>query len=450
MDRAPSSSGHSLGGSLLRLLSAAVLLAALVQAGLIYRLTRAEADEVFDAQLRQVALTLQGMAAAPVADPGFRRPFDDDGLGLVIRVWAADGSSRFQSGDRVPLPAAPEDGFSRVAAAGRPYRVYSVRTAAAVIEVAQDLHARGRMAAGLAVKAVLPALALVPLLMAAVWLLVRRATRPLLRVQGQVASRAAEDLSPLPAAGLPDEVLPLVAEINLLFSRLDRSFAAQRDFVADAAHELRTPLAALRLQVQGLQRAGTGPAQAQAAARLLEGVDRATRLVEQMLLLARQEAAAEAGAAARVDLVAVAALAIADALPSARAKGIDLGLEEGAAGTVLGQEGPLRILLRNLLENAVNYTPAGGTVDLAIRAEGDRVALVVADSGPGIPAAERERVFDRFYRLPGQEGLGNGLGLAIVKAVAERHQGRVGLGRSDRLGGLEIAVSLPPAPAAPG
>lgn len=443
MDPLPPPAGHSLGGRLLRLLSAAVLLAALVQAGLIYRLTRAEADEVFDAQMRQVALTLQGMAAAPRADPGFRRPFDDDGLGLVIQVWGADGASLFQSADRTALPPTPADGFARVRVGGRPFRVYSVRTPGTIIKVGQDLRARGRMAAGLAVKAVLPALALVPLLMAAVWLVVRRATRPIRRVQGQVASRAAEDLSPLPAAGLPEEVLPLVEEINLLFARLGRAFAAQRDFVADAAHELRTPLAALRLQAQGLQRAGTEAARAQAAARLLEGVDRATRLVEQMLLLARQEAAAGAGEAVRVDLVAVAALAIADALPAALAKGIDLGLEDGAAGSVLGQEGPLRILVRNLLENAVKYTPAGGTVDLAIRTGGDRVELVVADSGPGIPPAERERVFDRFYRLPGQEGLGNGLGLAIVKAVAERHQGRVGLGRSDRLGGLEVAVSLP-------
>ena len=178
MGRRPPPSGHSLGGSLLRLLSAAILLAALVQAGLIYRLTRAEADEVFDAQMRQVALTLQGMAASPRADPDFRRPLDDDGLGLVIQVWSADGASLFQSADRTALPPTPADGFARVQAGGRPYRVYSVRTPAKVIKVAQDLGARGRMAAGLAVKAVLPALALVPLLMAAVWLLVRRATRP--------------------------------------------------------------------------------------------------------------------------------------------------------------------------------------------------------------------------------------------------------------------------------
>ena len=445
MDRLPPHSGHSLGSSLLRLLSAAILLAALVQAALIYRVTRAEADEVFDAQIRQVALTLQGMVAAPQPVQSFRRPMDDDGLGLVIQVWGADGACLFQLADRTPLPPTPVEGFTGVKAGGRLYRVYSVRTPAMVIKVAQDLRARRRMAARLAVQAVLPALMLVPLLMAAVWLLVRRATRPILLVRDQVASRAAEDLSPLPAAGLPEEVLPLVEEINLLFARLDRAIAAQRDFVADAAHELRTPLAALHLQVQGLQRAGTEPARIQAVARLLEGLDRATRLVEQMLLLARQEAAAGPGPAVQVDLVAVAALAIADVLPLARAKEIDLGMEEGATGAVLGQEGALRILMHNLLENAVKYTPGGGTVDLAIHTEGNRVALVVADSGPGIPPEERQRVFDRFYRLPGQEGLGNGLGLAIVKAVAERHQGSVGLGSSDRLGGLEIVIWLPKA-----
>jgi two-component system OmpR family sensor kinase len=383
------------------------------------------------------------MATVPQPVPGFLRPMDDDGLGLVIQVWGADGACRFQSADRTPLPPTPVEGFASVQAGGRLYRVYSARTPATVIKVAQDLRARGRMAAGLAVQAVLPALLLVPLLLAAVWLMARRATRPILRVRDQVAGRAVEDLSPLPVAGLPDEVLPLVEEINLLFSRLDRAFAAQRDFVADAAHELRTPLAALRLQVQGLQRAGTEPVRVLATARLLEGVDRATRLVEQMLLLARQDAATGPGEVARVDLVEVAALAMADVLPSALAKGIDLGLEDGAAGAALGQEGPLRILVRNLLENAVKYTPRGGIVDLAVRTHGNRVALVVADSGPGIPPEERQRVFDRFYRLPGQEGLGNGLGLAIVKAVAERYQGRVELGRSERLDGLEVVVSLP-------
>ena len=442
MGPCPLLSGHSLRGRLLRLLSVAVLLAAVVQAGLNYRLTRSEADEVFDGQMRQVALSFQGVASPIRPDPGSQRPADDDHLGFVIQVWNAAGECLFQSEEHTPLPLTPATGFARVTAKGRHYRVYSARTPARIIEVAQDLGAREKMAAALALQAVLPVLLLVPVLMAAVWLVVRRATRPILRVRDQVSSRAAEDLSPLPVAGVPEEVQPLVDEINLLFARLDRAFAAQRDFVADAAHELRTPLSALRLQAQGFQRASTEVSRAQASGRLLEGVDRASRLVEQMLVLARQESSAAPRAGMGLDLPAVATLAITDSLPAARKKGIDLGMAAEPGVQVLGQEDALRILVRNLLENAVKYTPEGGTVDLVIR--------VVEDSGPGIPPEEWTRVFDRFYRLPGQSGLGNGLGLAIVKAIAERLQGRVDLSRSTRLGGLEVSLSLPLHPGPPG
>ena len=446
----PFPSGQSLRGRLLRLLSAAVLLAAVVQAGLVYRLTRSEADEVFDGQMRQVALSFRWVAFPIRPDPGSQLPADDDRLGFVIQVWSAGGERLLQSEADTPLPLAPAAGFTRLAAQGRQFRVYTARTPARIIEVAQDLGAREKMAAGLALQAVLPIFLLVPVLMAAVWMVVRRATRPILRVRDQVSSRVAEDLSPLPAAGVPEEVRPLVDEINLLFARLGRAFAAQRDFVADAAHELRTPLAAVRLQAQSLQRAGTGDSRALAASRLLEGVDRAIRLVEQMLVLARQESSADPLAGGPVPLAAIAALAIADALPAARNKQIDLGMAAGPDVRVLGQEGPLRILVRNLLENAVKYTPEGGTVELALRARKARAERVVEDSGPGIPPGERGRVFDRFYRLPGQEGFGNGLGLAIVKAIAERHQGKVDLAGSARLGGLEVSVSLPLAPGAPG
>jgi two-component system OmpR family sensor kinase len=307
------------------------------------------------------------------------------------------------------------------------------------------------MARELAWRAAAPVLLLAPLLLAAVWLAVRRATRPILGLRDQVAGRAAADLTPLDTGALPDEVRPLVEELNLLFARLERAFQAQREFVADAAHELRTPLAALRLQTQVLQRAADGEERAQAAARLLQGVDRATRLVEQLLLLARQEAAAEpAPRAGRIELAELAALALGDVLPAARLKDIDLGLAPGAQAAVAGPEEPLRLLLGNLLENAVKYAPPGGTVDLAVRVEGDRAVLTVADDGPGIAPADRERVFDRFRRLPGQDAPGSGLGLAIVKAAAERCGGQVVLGRSDRLGGLEASVFLPLAPPAEG
>jgi two-component system OmpR family sensor kinase len=217
--------------------------------------------------------------------------------------------------------------------------------------------------------------------------------------------------------------------------------------VADAAHELRTPLTALRLQVQTLLRATRDDVRTQAGSRLLEGLDRATRLVEQLLVLARQEAPGDQEfPAAGTDLAEIAALTVGDVLPMATAKGVDLGMEPGERVMAAIPGDSLRVLLGNLLENAVKYAPVGGTVDLAIRAEGGRALLRVADNGPGIAPADRERVFDRFCRLHGQEVPGSGLGLAIVKTIADRWQGHVTLGRAERLGGLEATVSLPSAP----
>ncbi len=444
MARLPIPPGRSLRGRLVLLLSVAILLAAGVEASLVYHMARIEADEIFDFQMREMARTLQG-GAAPVGTAVQRQGHtDEDSLDLIIQVWNAEGECLFQSPAGAALPAAPTLGFSSATVRGVHYRLFSARTPTRNIRVAQDLEVRGEMAAAMALRATAPILLLAPLLLVAVWFAVRRSTRPILRVQAQVSDRAADDFSPLATVGLPAEVEPLVAEINLLFGRLGRAFAAQRDFVADAAHELRTPLAALRLQAQGIQRAGGAEARAQAIARLLEGVDRATRLVEQLLVLARQESPPElVEEPGTVDLAAAAALAIGDVLPFARLRRTDLGMEAGGGAEVPATMEPLRILLRNLLENAVKYTPEGGTVDLVIHTEGDRAVVTVSDSGPGIPPAERARVFERFCRLADQPEPGNGLGLAIVKAIAERHQGWVTLDHSSRLGGLEVSVSLP-------
>ena len=225
--------------------------------------------------------------------------------------------------------------------------------------------------------------------------------------------------------------------------------------MADAAHELRSPLTALKLQAQALRRSDADPAAREAGiTRLNQGIDRAIRLVEQLLLLAREEAGdAQAGASAgkeNIDLQDVVALAVADVLPQAAQRQIDLGLAEPATQQqvlrVHGQREALRILLRNLLDNAVKYTPAGGRVDVSLHLQDERTALVVEDSGPGIAPGELPRVFDRFFRAGNASTeTGSGLGLAIVKVIADRHGATLALERSSRLGGLRVAVLFPPA-----
>jgi two-component system OmpR family sensor kinase len=334
-------------------------------------------------------------------------------------------------------------GFSNVRANGTTYRVFSIQTNNQTVQVAQDLSVRSNMARNLALRTLGPIAVMMPILMLVVWWVVSGSLEPVDRVRSQVASRQADDLSPVSENGLPDEVQPLVGELNLLFGRVRTAFDAQQDFVAHAAHELRTPLAALRLQAQSLDRADNPEARKVAVARLTAGIDRATRLVEQLLVLARQEASAAGGAAPHpVDLAGLARRAVADLAAVAQARGVDLGLQEAEPATVQGQPDALNILLRNLVDNAVKYTPAGGTVDVSVRNVAGGVVLSVEDSGPGIAPEERERVFDRFYRIAGSEAAGSGLGLAIIKSIAERHGARLALGQSERLGGLAATVTF--------
>jgi two-component system OmpR family sensor kinase len=229
--------------------------------------------------------------------------------------------------------------------------------------------------------------------------------------------------------------------INLLFGRLAEAFAAQQSFVADAAHELRSPLAALRLQVQSMQRAADAEARALATRRLLAGIDRTARLVDQMLVLAHQDAAAGANSDAAVDLRETVTLAIGDVLPMAQERRIDLGISKAETIAVIGEAEALRILFRNLLENAIKYAPEGGTADVAIRVAQGSPVVEIADSGPGIPVDERDRAFARFYRVSGDRtAAGSGLGLAIAQRIAHRHRAIITLEASSRLGGLLVTV----------
>jgi two-component system OmpR family sensor kinase len=243
-------------------------------------------------------------------------------------------------------------------------------------------------------------------------------------------------------AGVPQEVSLLVAELNLLLTRMGSALQSQRNFVADAAHELRSPLTALKLQLQTLTRAKDDMARAQAVARLQGGVDRASRLVEQLLVLARQDPMSVPASDTVVDLQACIEYAAADVAPLAASKNVEIRLEAAVRTAVEGDAEALRMMTRNLLDNAVRYTPADGSVAVAIASAEGKARLTVEDSGPGISEENRTRVFDRFYRVPGTSAGGSGLGLAIVKAIVDRHQGSVELGRS-ALGGLKIEVDLP-------
>ena len=432
---------HSLRGRLLWFLLAAISIAAIAQATIAYRTALGDADQIFDYHMQQMALALR--SSAPLSNTDAARAgvdADAENNELVVQVWTPDGVQIFRTVSRAQLPQHAVLGFSNVKANGTTFRIFSVQTSSQTVQVAQDMAVRRNMAGSLALRTVGPIAVLMPILMLVVWWVVSRSLEPVARVRTQVAARQADDLSPVSENGLPDEVRPLVHELNLLFDRVRTAFAAQQHFVADAAHELRTPLAALKLQAASLERAEHPAARQVAIGRLSAGIERATRLVEQLLVLARQEASAAGGSTAQqVALGELARRTVGDLIGVAQHKGVDLGLQHADEVSVNGQADGLMILMRNLVDNAVKYTPPGGTVDVAVRG----ASISVEDSGPGIAPEERERVFDRFYRIAGSETAGSGLGLAIVKAIAERHGATLRLGQSERLGGLSAVVTFP-------
>lgn len=488
---APSASpaaAPSLRARLIGALLAAVALIGAAQALVTWRTAQAETQAVFDAQMQHIALSLTGDLAASVLGEsalgslGGARGAQD----LILQIWRADGVMLYRSPSDRLLPPQAVTGFSDLRAGGRDWRVYVLQTPTQIVQIAQDSATRRQAAGRLALRAVLPIALLAPLLMLIVWGVVTRALAPLGRVRQQLAARRADDLAPLAADGLPAEVRPLIDELNALLARLALAWDALTHFSADAAHELRTPLAALRLQAQSLQRAATAEARALASQRLASGIDRATHLVEQLLALARQEAARSA-APQPVDLCALAQAAMDEARQQPGASALRLLLQAPAATTVPGQPEALALLLRNLLGNALRHAPQGragaqsaaalpasspadavNTADAADAASpallphmpppaaqaamptvqiqvlpasaGRGPALVVEDSGPGIAAEDRARVLDRFYRVPGTQGAGSGLGLAIVQTIARQHGARLHIGHSPTLGGARVEL----------
>ena len=427
---------------LLLLLLAMLAVAALVMGAVTYRNVLAESEALFDYQLRQMALSLRDQGEIAPAQAG---TLADEQLDFVIQIWTVDGRSIYASRAHEALPARALLGLAEITVQGQTWRTFSVATRERVIQVAQPVQIRRRLAAGAALHSVVPLVVVAPLMALAIWWLASRTLLPLARVAADVRARDERSLEPLATAGLPDEVAPLVSALNGLLNRLGEARDTQRDFVSDAAHELRSPLTALKLQLQMQQRAPDDTARAAASVALASGIERAARLVEQLLALARNEPSV-AAAMEPLDLSEVVRQAVAETVPFAHARGTRLELFADAPVNMSGDATALAVLARNLADNAVRYAPPGSKVELRVRADTGVPTLQVDDAGRGIPAAERERVFDRFYRRTQTLEAGSGLGLAIVRSVAEKHGAQVTLDESP-LGGLRVTVRFAKAPA---
>jgi two-component system OmpR family sensor kinase len=432
----------SIRRQLLIWLSAGLAVTTLVAAFAVYTRARIEAGEVFDYQLQTMASAFphRGYGEAPQAG-------DEVSAGdvVVVQIWDQNGAQLYWSRPGSPILRRVEFGFSTVATPRGDWRVFNTLIDGNIVQVSQPMRARRELAAGLALRTMLPLLILLPLLIGLVWLTVTRGLKPLNAVAAALGRRSEDALEPLPVARLPEEVRPLVDALNDLLARLGRALELQKSFIADAAHELRTPLTAVSLQIQIAERARTDDERVAAFAQLRAGADRAGRLVQQLLTLARNEPGAAERPLTTVDLTQIAREAVAEHAPIAEAKGVELGLSADSVVTATGDREALRTLLANLIDNAVHYTPRGGAVDVAVTVNDGQACWIVTDTGPGIPVEEREHVFDRFYRRDIAGAGGSGLGLAIVQRVAQRHRATVDLSDGADGRGLKATVRFVPA-----
>jgi len=405
-----------------------------------YVAARDEAGVLFDYHLEQIAWSMRDRSfqRRPIP-PHSAAELEND---FVIQIWDRGGVEIYLSRSHAQVPGLSPPGFSNQRTPDAAWRVFSAQVRGRVIQVAQPQRVRQRLAADLALRASVPIALLIPLLAAIVWIVVGRGLAPLTALARAVGKRHSTALESLEPKDMPIELAPLVGELNSLLARLGATLETQRRFVADAAHELRTPLAALQLQAQLVERAADDSSRAAALAELRRGVERATRVVEQLLTLARQVPEARTAGGTPVDLESLAQAVVAEFAALAAEKGIDLGIGRAASALVPGDRDALHVLLANLVDNAVRHVPPAGVVDVDVGRDQGVAFVAVSDNGPGIPGDERQRVFERFYRVAGSGVVGSGLGLSIVREIADRHGAAIAL--EDRSGGgLVVRVTFP-------
>lgn len=404
--------------------------------GAVYLAARATANDIADLHMRQIAGTLPSRAFSPINVLSREDAVDEH---IVVQIWDRAGRSLYLSDRASNMLPRGTAGFATVRFGNGDWRVYHETVGDNAVQVAQPLSARTAMAARVALRSVWPLVVLTPLLGLAVLLTVRRGLDPLERIAHQVEQRSAESLAPISTEHTPAEVLSLVAALNRLLDRLGHAFDTQRAFVADAAHELRTPVTALKLQTQLAERASNHAERTVALHALHGGIDRASHLIAQLLDLARQEEAARSRTRAPLRLDELVCEAVGERAAHAFELGVDAGVTRADVVALDGDRFALRALVGNLIDNALHYTPRGGRVDVEVMQLGAEIVLSVSDTGPGIAPEHRERVFDRFYRVPGTRTPGSGLGLAIAQSAAQAHAAVIGL-EDNPGGGLRVTV----------
>jgi two-component system, OmpR family, sensor histidine kinase QseC len=410
---------------------------------------RHELDELLDAHLAQSAslLLVQAGHESEEIDVEHSPQLHRYGRRVAFQFWEGGTTLRLHSANAPSIRLSPQiDGFSDVEIEAKPWRVFSGWDAERhyLVQVGERREARDEIVAKIAKNLLWPLAIALPVLGLLIWIGIDRATRPLRLLNRQVADRAPTNLAALNLGDAPAEVAPLVDSLNRLFERVSASIENERRFTADAAHELRTPLAALRAQAQVARGANGEGERSRALDNVIAGCDRAAHLIEQLLTLARLEPEGFHASREPCDLREIARLAVTDVVPAALAKNIEVELASGPTITVPGEARLLRILLHNLLDNAVRYSPSNTTIRVRVDQRDGRVFMTVSDEGPGVAAEERSRLGQRFHRLLGTQATGSGLGLSIAKRIAQIHGATIDFAETSPGIGLAVAVSFAP------
>ena len=445
--------GWSLRGRLLAML---VVLSTGLLAGsatLFYFNAREASHRLFDESLRETAGLILQLAQHEVTEHGLSLgvsllnaetrtgPFE-----FRYQIWTEDMRSAYRSSNlpATPLMSITAGGFDWAIVNGQRWRAYATwnPTHTLQIQIVQSYDSRRILVQQTLLQLLVTSLALLVVALALTGWIISRTVSPLRRMAKAVAQRSPDDLGPVDDRDAPAEVRPLSGAFNLLLERMRDVLVTERRFTADASHELRTPLAAIRANAQVLLGARNEAEKAITAADLLASVDRGTRLIEQLLSLARADTPATGTPQGEVPLDELVRRQVLEQTPLAKRRSVQLVLDVEAA-KAHGSAPLITVLLRNLLDNAIRYAPPQSTVTVRCLQRVAGAEVMVSDTGPGIPAAERERIFERFYRIPGNDESGSGLGLSIVRRIAERHGAQISVEEGPQGNGTTIRVSFP-------
>lgn len=430
-------------------LAAAILISALAAGAFSFGAAFWEANQIQDGQLHEVAalVTSDNIDVMARGSAHYVPSIEPEAKVIVQRF----PDHEQMHGALFGLPPGLADGIHTVPIGGLEWRVIlKTIDAHTRVAVGQQTADRNEIARNSAVATLIPFVVLVPVLLAIVAVLVRRMFKPLARLAAELDNRSEHDLAPVASpldTRLPTEITPFVVANNRLLARVARAVELQRRFVADAAHELRSPLTALSLYAERLEATDMSPQARERLTTMRQGIARTRALLEQLLTLARVQEAAQTKLA-RVSVEGVIRRILEDLIPIAQARNLDIGVVGNMNAVVETSESDLATMLKNLVDNAIRYTPPGGRIDLSVQTGHGVTSILIDDTGPGIPVAERERVFDRFYRVLGSGQSGSGLGLSIVQTIATRLGVRVTLGDAPWAPGktgLRVAVVFPAA-----